>query len=121
MHLRLGLPALLLLAVSTAASAATLTNQDDKEHKLTIQEGNEKKEIALKPTGVLEGLCPKGCVIRIGDSEDDEYILEGPEILSIDGGKIYDERPEGETQSAPGNNNVRPPPNQGQPTNAPSK
>ena len=65
--------------VATALSAAhafavvSITNRDDKDHKLTIVEGETRTEHVLKPTQVLEGICAKGCVIRLNDSENDEY------------------------------------------------
>lgn len=94
MRLRYGLVLSVAHVVSASAFAATVTNKDDKEHKLTILEGDAKQELQLKPSGVLEGVCLKGCTIRLGSSEDDEYVLEGPEVISIEDSKLYDDAPE---------------------------
>ena len=62
-----------LILSGTSASAATISNRDDKEQKLTIIEGEAKADQTLKPQQVLEKVCLKGCIIRLNDSEDDEY------------------------------------------------
>ena len=85
--------------VATALSAAhafavvSITNRDDKDHKLTIVEGETRTEHVLKPTQVLEGICAKGCVIRLNDSEKDEYELKGSEVVSIEDGYLYYDGP----------------------------
>lgn len=120
MRLRFGIAFFVTLAGATAAFAASVTNKDDKEHKLTIQETDAKQEQTLKPGGVLDGVCLKGCTIRLGTSEDDEYILEGPEVLSIEDNKLYDESAEAKPEAAPGLT-AQPPPPTAQPPAAPSK
>ena len=64
------------LAGAGDAGAVSITNRDDREHKLSIaeDEGAKKADLTLKPNQVLEGICKKGCVLRLNDSED-EYIL----------------------------------------------
>ncbi len=69
--------------------AAALTNRDDKEHKVTIIEGEAKADQVLKPQQVVEKICLKGCVLRLNDSEDDEYQLETDDIVSIEDGYLY--------------------------------
>ena len=90
----LGLSVVLLTAEATAA--VSVTNRDDKEHKLTVieEDGTKKTDHVLKPAQVLEGLCAKGCVIRLNDSEEDEYELEGNETVSIEEGYLYYDGPE---------------------------
>ena len=90
-----------LLAFAGSAHAITVTNRDDKEHKLTVIEGEAKKDIPLKAMGVLENLCMKGCVIRLNDSESDEYELEGTEVVSIEDGYLYYDGPETPTETPP--------------------
>jgi hypothetical protein len=91
----------LLVALSMtsadAAAAVSITNRDDKEHKLTIleEDGAKKTDHVLKPSQVLEGICAKGCIVRLNDSEEDEYELEGMEIVSIEEGYLYYDGPEG--------------------------
>lgn len=79
---------------TTSASAVSVTNRDDKEYKLTVIEGDAKQDHVLKPSGVLEAICPKGCIIRLNDSENDEYELEGPEVVSIEEGYLYYDGPD---------------------------
>jgi hypothetical protein len=87
--------AVLAAMCSTAAFAAvTVTNRDDKEHKLTIIEGETKSDRVLKPNETLDDICSKGCIIRLNDSENDEYELDGSETVSIEEGYLYDDTPE---------------------------
>jgi hypothetical protein len=90
-------------AVSATASV-TLVNRDEKDHKLTIIEdsGAKTSEHMLKPSQVLEGICEKGCVIRLNDSEEDEYELEPNDKVSIEEGYLYYDEPAGTQQGAGG-------------------
>lgn len=85
--------AVLVLSGATA-SAATISNRDDKEQKITIIEGDAKADQVLKPQQVLEKICPKGCVIRLNDSEDDEYQLDPEDVVSIEDGYMYHDSPD---------------------------
>lgn len=90
------LGAIVALALSTASATAavSITNRDDKDHKLTVIEGDAKADHVLKPSQVLEGICQQGCVIRLNDSENDEYELEGSEVVSIEEGFLYYDGPD---------------------------
>ena len=77
-----------------AAAAVSITNRDAKDHKVTIIEGDAKKEHVLKPTSVVEGVCEKGCVVRLNDSDNDEYELDGTEVVSIEDGYLYYDGPD---------------------------
>jgi hypothetical protein len=90
--LALGLTALVLSGV--AASAASLSNRDDKEHKVTIIEGDAKRDEVLKPQQIVDKICLKGCVLRLNDSEDDEYQLEAEDLVSIEDGYLYHDAPD---------------------------
>ena len=95
---------LALVMTSTGANAAvSITNRDDKEHKLTVIEddGKTKTDHKLKGGGLLEGLCKSGCVVRLNDSEEDEYELEGTEVVSIEEGFLYYDGPDAPAE-APG-------------------
>lgn len=85
-----------------AAAAVSLTNRDDRDYKITIVEGASSQDHTLAPSAVLEGICPKGCVIRLNDSEDDEYELEGNEIVSIEEGYLYYDGPDAAAEPVPG-------------------
>ena len=60
------------LVGADAAVAVSITNRDDKDHKITLveDEGAVKVDHTLKPNQVLEGVCEKGCVLRLNDSEE---------------------------------------------------
>ncbi len=75
------------------AQAASVKNRDDKDYKVTIIEGEAKQNHVLRPSLVLEGVCKKGCVIRLNDSEDNEYKLDGSEFVSIEDGNLYYDGP----------------------------
>lgn len=92
--------AIMMLLGTSAAGAVSLTNRDDQDHKVTIIEGETKTDKILKPLQVLEGLCPKGCVVRLNDSEDDEYELEVSDVVSIEEGSLYYDTPDS-TQADP--------------------
>lgn len=85
-----------MLGISAASATVTVTNRDEKDHKLTVveEDGAKKADLTLKALQVLEGICAKGCVIRLNDSEDDEYELEGTETVSIEEGYLYYDGPE---------------------------
>jgi hypothetical protein len=72
-----------------SAFASFITNRDDKAHKVSVIEGNAAAAHILRPSAKLEGVCNKGCVIRLNDSEKDEYELKGSEVLSIEDGYLF--------------------------------
>ena len=85
-----------------AAAAVSLTNRDVRDHKVTIIEDDRKQDHTLKPSAVLDGICQKGCIIRLNDSENDEYELEGTEVVSIEEGYLYYDGPEAPSEPSPG-------------------
>lgn len=101
------------ILTTTSAYAVSVTNRDAKDFKLTIIEGDAKQDHVLKPSGVLENVCLKGCIIRLNDSENDEYELEGPEVVSIEEGYLYYDGPD--VPALPGAGDV------GQPSQAPTQ
>lgn len=83
-----------LIAVCLSPSAvhsASITNRDDKDHTITVIEGSSQKVHVLKPNAVLQGFCETGCLIRLDDSREDPFELEGSEITSIEEGQLYDD------------------------------
>ncbi len=90
-----------LLWTSTA-EAVSVTNRDDRDVKLTVIEGEAKQDHILKPSQELKEVCQKGCVIRLNDSESDEYELEGSEVVSIEEGYLYYDGPDAPAEPAPG-------------------
>lgn len=87
--------------LSSVAFAVSITNRDDHDQKVTIIEGAANKDQVLKPEGTIEGVCLKGCVVRLNDSEDDEYELEGNEVVSIEDGYLYYDGPDAGAETAP--------------------
>ena len=83
-----------LLLSSTAAHAVSITNRDEQDHKVTVIEGDATADHVLKPSQTLNGICAKGCTIRLNDSEDDEYLLEANDVVSIEDGSLYYEGPD---------------------------
>lgn len=75
--------------ISCPAMAVSITNRDDRPHKVTIVDGTKETSHTLLPQGVLEGVCLAPCVLRLNDSADDEYELEGTEVVSIEDGFLY--------------------------------
>jgi hypothetical protein len=88
------------LLICGGAGAVSVTNRDDKEQKIQIVEGEVKKDHTLKPTAVLDGVCLKGCVIRLNDNENDEYELDGTEVVTIEDGFLYYDGPDAPAQGA---------------------
>ena len=80
---------ILLLSSGTAAHAVSITNRDEHDHKVTVIEGNAKADHVLKPSQALNGICVKGCTIRLNDTEDDEYQLEESDVVSIEDGRLF--------------------------------
>ncbi len=72
---------------------ASITNRDGKDHKVTVIEGNAAADHVLRPSAKLEGVCNKGCVIRLNDSQQDEYELRSSEVVSIEDGYLYFDGP----------------------------
>jgi hypothetical protein len=93
-HLALTVCAIAALLMTSAAPAATITNRGDNEVKLKVTEGSSRQDEIL-PTGkVVDGVCQKGCIIRLNDNANDEYELEGSESVSVEGGFLYYDSPE---------------------------
>jgi hypothetical protein len=89
------------LIQSGAALALSLSNRDDHDHKVTIVEGPKSSDHVLKPDATIENVCLKGCIVRLNDSEEDEYELEGTEVVSIEDGSLYYDSPEAPASQPP--------------------
>ena len=81
--------AIAALLMTSAAEAATISNRSADEIKLTIAEGSTRQDKVLSAGKVIDGVCQKGCIIRLNDNANDEYELEGSERLSVEGGFLY--------------------------------
>jgi hypothetical protein len=83
-----------LLSSATAAHAVSITNRDERDHRVTIIEGETKADYMLKPSQSLTDICLKGCTIRMNNSEDDEYRLTANDVVTIEDGTVYYEGPD---------------------------
>lgn len=83
-----------LLLSTTAAHAVSITNRDEREHKVTVIEGEAAAEYVLKSSQTVTDICLKGCIIRMNNSEDDEYRLAANDVVSIEDGTVYYDGPD---------------------------
>ena len=83
-----------VLSSIAAADAASITNRDDRDHKVTIVEGDTKTDHTVKPSQVLTDICAKGCTVRLDDDADEEYQLEANDVVSIEEDSLYYDNPE---------------------------
>ncbi len=88
-----------VFAGAAAAHAASITNRDERDHTVTIVEGDAKADHVLRPSQTLSDVCLKGCIIRMDRSEDDAYRLFGGDAVSIEDGTVFYDTPD--TSSAP--------------------
>lgn len=79
---------------ASATSAVSIANRDSVDHKVTVIEGEQRQTRILKPAENVEDMCPKGCIVRLNDNNDSEYVLEPSDKVSIESGKIYLDTPE---------------------------
>jgi hypothetical protein len=96
-----------LLLSGSAAHAASITNRDEVDRKVTIIEAETKADYVLQPSQALNDVCAKGCTIRLDDGEDDEYVLEADDVVSIEDGSLYYDTPA--TPDPPPAGGVKPP------------
>ena len=92
---------IVLLSSSAAAHAVSITNRDEHDHKVTVVEGESRIDHVLKPSQTLNDVCAKGCIVRLNDEADDEYQLEGSDVVSIEDGSLYYDGRIAPTQPAP--------------------
>jgi hypothetical protein len=85
--------AIAVLLMTSAASAATITNRGDKEVKLTITEDTSVQDEVLPIGKVIDGVCQKSCIIRLNDGVNGEYELDGSESVSVEEGFLYYDSP----------------------------
>lgn len=90
------------LLMTSAACAATITNRGDKETKVSVIEGTAKQGHVLAAGKMIDGVCQKGCIIRLNDSENDEYELDGSEVVSVEEGFLYYDGPAAGSAPVPG-------------------
>ncbi len=92
------------LTHSGAALALSIVNRDDHDHKVTIVEGPRSTDHVLKPNAKVDSECAKGCIVRLNDSDEDEYELEGNEVVFIEDGNLYYDGPDAPADPPVGDN-----------------
>jgi hypothetical protein len=98
-----------LLTTSIVADAASITNRDEKDIKVTIVEGETSTEHTLKPTQVLDKVCMNGCIVRLEGNDDDEYEVEAGDIVAIEEGFLYYDGPDAQEKPVEGGAPQMPP------------
>ena len=86
---RTGLAFLILGLAALPAGAASITNRDDVARALKIIEGSNTRDHQLAAGATLDDVCKDGCLVRIDGSADKDFVLEGTERVSIEGGLMY--------------------------------
>jgi hypothetical protein len=82
--------AVLVVAASTTdVVAATLRNNDAKTYKVDVIVKSSRRQHELAPGKTLADFCAEGCIIRLDESAENDYALEGTERVSIEGGVVY--------------------------------
>ena len=97
-----------LLMSSIAAEAASITNRETKDVKVTITEGETTTEHTIRPMDVLDKVCMSGCTVRLDDGEEDEYEVEAEDVVAIEEGFLYYDGPD--TPERPGSGGASPTP-----------
>ncbi|MGQ0671383.1 MAG: hypothetical protein ACT4N2_00680 [Hyphomicrobium sp.] len=96
MAIRVFSAALISAVLFTArADAVTVSNRDGGDHRVTVIEGEARKDHVVKAGESLTGVCLSGCLMRLDDSSDEPYELEGQEITWIEGGELLEEQSDG--------------------------
>jgi hypothetical protein len=95
--------AVVMLGLASAgAYSASVTNRDNTARSLKVIEASKATDHDLAPGKSLDDVCNEGCIVRIDGSPEKDFVLEGTERVSIEGGLLYYD---GEV--APGNEPAR--------------
>lgn len=69
-----------LVAMSTAASAISVTNRDEKAHVLVFEDPDETiTELTINAGETVDDLCHGGCFIWLKEVEDFQFVEKGGE------------------------------------------
>lgn len=80
---------MLTVCIAPSVQAVTLTNRDVKPHSIEVMVKSSRRRHELPAGKSLAKFCEEGCIIRLNDSADNDYQLEGTERVSIEGGLVY--------------------------------
>lgn len=80
-----------LLAYIIAARAETsarILNLDQKAYKITVEEGNAKRELSLGPKQELANICASECLLVI-DGDPEPYQIAAYDRIMIEEGQLF--------------------------------
>ena len=81
--------ALAAVLFAGSAQAVTITNRDAQEHKLTVFEGEDQRDVMIKPNETIQNICKTMCGVRVNDDENNEFQIDENELVSIEEGSLY--------------------------------
>jgi len=73
----------------TAAEASTMVNADRVTRNILVIQGSTRTPHELKPGAVMKDVCAQGCIVRIDKDANRDFVLEGTERVTIEGGLLY--------------------------------
>jgi len=84
--------AMSVTVVPSIAMASTIINRDNVVREIRVlfsPASIARRQVRLLPGGEIRSLCTAGCTIRIDGSAEKDFILDGSERTSIEGGLLY--------------------------------
>lgn len=69
------------------ADAATITNNEASDQKVTVLQGDASEQVAIAPGQTMEGICSASCTLRL--SNGDEFDLEPEDTVSMEDGSLF--------------------------------
>ncbi len=83
----IGSSILLALLAVVPAKAATITNNEASDQKITVLQGDASELVEFAPGQRIEGVCSSSCTLRLGNG--DEFELEPEDVVSIEDGSLF--------------------------------
>jgi len=71
------------------AAASTLTNGDSQGRTITVIKGADRHTQEVEGGVQVKALCPDGCIVRLDNDPERDFILEGRERVTIEDGLLY--------------------------------
>ena len=81
--------AALSVGLQFAVQASTLINADRVNRKILVIQGDSRTPQTLEPGAVIKEICRDGCIVRIDEDANKDFVLEGTERVTIEGGLLY--------------------------------
>jgi len=78
-----------VLAIGGAAQAATIANGDQVARTITLMEDGSSRQVTIAAGNRIERVCSDGCIVRVDGDPERDFVLEGSERVTIEGGLIY--------------------------------